>query len=53
MRNIGGTGGTDPRGLRHNCDAIRVSIGQTDTERRHVEAAWRRIQDTARALPAA
>ncbi len=32
--------------------AIRVSIGQTATERRHIEAAWRRIQETARALPA-
>jgi aromatic-L-amino-acid decarboxylase len=30
--------------------AIRFSIGQTTTARRHVEAAWRRIQDTARAL---
>ena len=30
--------------------AIRLSIGQTRTERRHVEAAWRRIQETARAL---
>jgi aromatic-L-amino-acid decarboxylase len=30
--------------------AIRLSIGQTSTERHHVEAAWRRIQDTARAL---
>jgi aromatic-L-amino-acid decarboxylase len=30
--------------------ALRVSIGQTSTERRHVEAAWRRIQDTARSL---
>jgi aromatic-L-amino-acid decarboxylase len=32
--------------------AIRVSIGQTSTERRHVEAAWRRIRDTARSLSA-
>jgi aromatic-L-amino-acid decarboxylase len=30
--------------------AIRLSIGQTTTERRHVEAAWQRIQTTARAL---
>ncbi|MGH7354750.1 MAG: pyridoxal phosphate-dependent decarboxylase family protein [Candidatus Rokuibacteriota bacterium] len=29
--------------------AIRVAIGQTYTERRHVEAAWRTIQETARA----
>ncbi len=32
--------------------SIRVSIGQTATRRRHVEAAWRRIQDTARLLGA-
>ena len=30
--------------------AIRWAIGQTNTERRHVEAAWRIIQDTARDL---
>lgn len=30
---------------------IRVSIGQTATERRHVEAAWKKIQETARSLP--
>ena len=30
--------------------AIRFAIGQTSTERRHVEAAWQRIQDTARRL---
>jgi aromatic-L-amino-acid/L-tryptophan decarboxylase len=30
--------------------SIRFSIGQTATERRHVEAAWRKIQDTGRAL---
>ncbi len=30
--------------------ALRFSIGQTGTERRHVEAAWGAIQDTARAL---
>lgn len=30
--------------------AIRFSIGQTGTERRHVEAALRTIQDTARSL---
>jgi aromatic-L-amino-acid decarboxylase len=32
--------------------AIRLSIGQTATKRRHVEAAWKKIQETARALPA-
>jgi aromatic-L-amino-acid decarboxylase len=31
---------------------LRLSIGQTSTERRHVEAAWTRIRDTARALRA-
>ena len=31
--------------------AIRFCVGQTATEPRHVAAAWRRIQDTARALP--
>src|SRR5712692_4968694 len=30
--------------------AIRVAIGQTATRRRHVEAAWTKIQETARAL---
>jgi aromatic-L-amino-acid decarboxylase len=30
--------------------AIRLSIGQTSTRRRHVEAAWQTIQATARAL---
>jgi aromatic-L-amino-acid decarboxylase len=30
--------------------AIRWAIGQTNTERRHVEAAWKIIQDFARAL---
>ncbi len=30
--------------------AIRVAIGQTATRRRHVEAAWKKIQETARAL---
>ncbi len=30
--------------------AIRFCVGQTTTEPRHVAAAWRRIQDTARAL---
>lgn len=30
--------------------AIRWAIGQTNTERRHVEAAWRVIQDLARSL---
>ncbi len=32
--------------------ALRLSIGQTGTEARHVEAAWRRIQETARGLEA-
>jgi len=31
--------------------AIRLSVGQTATKRRHVEAAWKKIQETARALP--
>jgi aromatic-L-amino-acid decarboxylase len=31
--------------------ALRLSIGQTSTARRHVAAAWERIRDTARALP--
>jgi aromatic-L-amino-acid decarboxylase len=30
--------------------AVRLSIGQTTTEARHVDAAWRLIQDTARTL---
>ncbi|HEV8441803.1 MAG TPA: pyridoxal-dependent decarboxylase [Methylomirabilota bacterium] len=30
--------------------AIRFSIGQTATRRRHVEAAWKRIREMARAL---
>ncbi|HYB42423.1 MAG TPA: pyridoxal-dependent decarboxylase [Candidatus Methylomirabilis sp.] len=30
--------------------AIRFSVGQTTTARRHVEAAWRKIEETARAL---
>ena len=30
--------------------AIRFSIGQTGTRRRRVEAAWTKIQETARAL---
>jgi aromatic-L-amino-acid decarboxylase len=30
--------------------ALRLSIGQTRTERRHVEAAWQTIQATARSL---
>jgi aromatic-L-amino-acid/L-tryptophan decarboxylase len=30
--------------------AIRFSIGQTATRRQHVEAAWRKIQETARSL---
>ncbi len=29
---------------------IRLSIGQTQTQRRHVEGAWRKIQETARGL---
>ena len=29
----------------------RFSVGQTATERRHVQAAWETIKDTARALP--
>jgi aromatic-L-amino-acid decarboxylase len=34
----------------HGAYTIRLSIGQTRTRRRHVEAAWRRIQETARGL---
>ena len=30
--------------------AIRFAVGQTNTERRHVVAAWQAIQDTARSL---
>jgi aromatic-L-amino-acid decarboxylase len=30
--------------------AIRLVVGQTTTRREHVMAAWRRIQETARAL---
>jgi aromatic-L-amino-acid decarboxylase len=30
--------------------AIRFSIGQRTTERRHVEAAWAEIRETARGL---
>ncbi|MBI4635947.1 MAG: aspartate aminotransferase family protein [Candidatus Rokubacteria bacterium] len=30
--------------------AIRLAIGQTATRRHHVEAAWKKIQETARAL---
>ena len=30
--------------------AIRLAIGQTSTERRHVEAAWALIQKTARSM---
>ena len=29
---------------------LRMSIGQTNTQRRHVEAAWKRIAETARAI---
>ena len=32
------------------CFAIRFQIGQTNTEKRHVEAAWRLIKNTARGL---
>ncbi len=32
--------------------SIRFSVGQTNTERRHVAAAWQTIQDTARGLSA-
>ncbi|HEU5319908.1 MAG TPA: pyridoxal-dependent decarboxylase, partial [Methylomirabilota bacterium] len=31
--------------------ALRLVVGQTSTRRRHVEAAWARIRETARALP--
>jgi aromatic-L-amino-acid decarboxylase len=31
--------------------ALRLSVGQTSTRRRHVEAAWRTIQETAHRLP--
>ena len=30
--------------------AIRVSIGQTNTEARHVEALWRQLRDGAAAI---
>jgi aromatic-L-amino-acid decarboxylase len=30
--------------------ALRLSIGQTTTERRHVEAAWKKIRETAHRL---
>lgn len=30
--------------------AIRLTVGQTSTERRHVQTAWERIQETARRL---
>jgi aromatic-L-amino-acid/L-tryptophan decarboxylase len=33
--------------------AIRFSIGQTATRRRHVEAAWEKIRETARSLSGA
>jgi aromatic-L-amino-acid decarboxylase len=29
---------------------LRLCVGQTNTEARHVEAAWRRIQEVAAAL---
>jgi len=32
------------------CFAIRFVIGQTNTEKRHVDAAWHLIKETARAL---
>ncbi len=31
---------------------LRMSIGQTNTQRRHVEAAWKHIAETARAIAA-
>ena len=31
---------------------LRICIGQTWTEARHVEAAWQRIQETAKLLAA-
>jgi glutamate/tyrosine decarboxylase-like PLP-dependent enzyme len=34
----------------HGAYTIRLAIGQTATRRRHVEAAWQKIQATARAL---
>jgi aromatic-L-amino-acid decarboxylase len=34
----------------HGAYTIRLAIGQTSTERRHVEAAWHLIQKTARSL---
>lgn len=33
--------------------ALRFCVGQTNTRQRHVAAAWRLIQETARALPCA
>ena len=33
--------------------ALRFCVGQTNTRQRHVTAAWRLIQETARALPRA
>jgi aromatic-L-amino-acid/L-tryptophan decarboxylase len=29
---------------------LRLSVGQTNTEARHVERAWKRIQQEARAV---
>ncbi len=47
--NDGGRLYVTPNQVR-GASAIRISIGQTTTERRHVEAAWETIQTTARAL---
>ena len=30
---------------------IRFSVGQTGTEKRHVDAAWEKIKETAQSLP--
>ena len=38
------------RNLVRGTYAIRFSIGQTATRRQHVEAAWNKIQETARSL---
>lgn len=38
------------RNLVRGTYAIRFSIGQTATRRRHVEAAWQKVQQTGRAL---
>ena len=31
---------------------LRLSIGQTNTQRRHVERAWKRIREEVKSLPA-